>query len=98
MKKKANKPKVVYKPDEGQTIYSMAALEGKTPEDLEKREEERKNRVKVTRKERRAMIAAAFQVYGPIILFIIPFARMPYISVFRALSPVIDAAVTKKQA
>ena len=68
---KKNKPKVVYKPDEGQTIYSMAALEGKTPEDLDKREEERKNRINVTRKERRAMIAAAFQVYGPILLIIV---------------------------
>ena len=68
---KKNKPKVVYKPDEGQTIYSMAALEGKTPEELEKRDKERKNRVKITRKERRAMIGAAFQVYGPILLLII---------------------------
>ena len=69
--KKKNKPKVVYKPDEGQTIYSMAALEGKTPEDLDKREEERKNRITITRKERWAMIRAAFQVYGPIMLMII---------------------------
>ena len=68
---KKNKQKVVYKPDEGQTIYSMAALEGKTPEDLDKREEERKRRVNVTRKERNAMIRAAFQVYGPILLIII---------------------------
>ena len=68
---KKNKQKVVYKPDEGQTIYSMAALEGKTPEDLDKREEERKNRVTVTRKERYAMMRAAFQVYGPILLIII---------------------------
>lgn len=69
--KRKDKPKVVYKPDEGQTIYSMAALEGKTPEDLDKREEERKNRVNVTRKERWAMIRAAFQVYGPILLIIV---------------------------
>ena len=69
--KKKNKPKVVYKPDEGQTIYSMAALEGKTPEDLDKREEERKKRITVTRKERWAMIRAAFEVYGPILLIII---------------------------
>lgn len=68
---KKNKPKVVYKPDEGQTIYSMAALEGKTPEDLDKREEQRKKRVNVTRKERNAMIRAAFQVYGPILLIIV---------------------------
>lgn len=69
--KKKNKPKVVYKPDEGQTIYSMAALEGKTPEDLDKRDKERKNRITITRKERWAMIGAAFQVYGPIMLMII---------------------------
>lgn len=69
--KKKNKAKVVYKPDEGQTIYSMAALEGKTPEDLDKREEERKKGVNVTRKERWAMIRAAFQVYGPVLLMII---------------------------
>ena len=69
--KKKNKPKVVYKPDEGQTIYSMAALEGKTPEDLDKRDKERKNRITITRKERWAMIRAAFQVYGPIMLMII---------------------------
>ena len=68
---KKNKQKVVYKPDEGQTIYSMAALEGKTPEDLDKREEQRKKRVNITRKERNAMIRAAFQVYGPILLMII---------------------------
>ena len=71
MTMKKNKQKVVYKPDEGQTIYSMAALEGKTPEDLDKREEERKKRVTVTRKERNAMIRAAFQVYGPILLMIV---------------------------
>ena len=71
MTMKKNKPKVVYKPDEGQTIYSMAGLEGKTPEDLDKRAEERKKRVTVTRKERNAMIRAAFQVYGPILLLII---------------------------
>ena len=71
MTMKKNKQKVVYKPDEGQTIYSMAALEGKTPEDLDKREEQRKKRVNGTRKERNAMIRAAFQVYGPILLIII---------------------------
>ena len=68
---KKNKQKVVYKPDNGETIYSMAALEGKTPEDLDRREEERKKRVSITPKERRAMIKAAFQVYGPILLIII---------------------------
>lgn len=71
MSKKKTKTKVVYKPDDGRTVYSMAALEGKTPEDLDEREEQRKKRVNVTRKERRAMIAAAFQVYGPILLIIL---------------------------
>lgn len=69
--KKNKKPKVKYAPDDGRTVYSMASLEGKTPEDLDKREEERKNRISVTRRERRAMIKAAFQVYGPILLIII---------------------------
>ncbi len=68
---KKNKVKTVYKEDDGRTVYSMAALEGKTPEDLEERDRQRKNAVKVTRKERRAMIAAAFQVYGPILLIIV---------------------------
>ncbi len=68
---KKNKPKVVYKEDDGRTIYSMAGLEGKTPEELEERDRQRKNAVKVSRKERRAMIAAAFQVYGPILLIIL---------------------------
>ena len=65
------KPKVVYKEDDGRTIYSMAGLEGKTPEDLEERDRKRKNAVQTTRKERRAMIAAAFQVYGPVLLMIL---------------------------
>ena len=68
---KKNKVKTVYKEDDGRTVDSMAALEGKTPEDLEERDRQRKNAVKVTRKERRAMIAAAFQVYGPILLIIV---------------------------
>ncbi len=70
MSKKA-KQKTVYKQDDGRTIYSMAGLEGKTPEELEERDRQRRNAVKVTRKERRAMIAAAFQVYGPILLIIL---------------------------
>lgn len=66
-----NKPKTVYKEDDGRTIYSMAGLEGKTPEDLEERDRRRKNRVSVSRKERNAMIRAAFEVYGPILLIIL---------------------------
>ena len=70
-KNKKPKKKVVYKEDDGRTIYSMAALEGKTPKDLEERERRRKNKIKPTHKERRAMIAAAFQVYGPILLIVL---------------------------
>ena len=69
--KRKNKPRVVYKQDDGRTVYSMAGLEGKTPEQLEERDRQRKRAVKVTRKERRAMIAAAFQVYGPVLLIIV---------------------------
>lgn len=68
---KKTKTKTVYKEDDGRTIYSMAALEGKTPEDLEERDRRRKNRIKVTHKERRAMMAAAFQVYGPVLLIVL---------------------------
>ena len=46
MKKK--KPKVVYREDTGETIYSMAALEGRTPEEQEEYDRQRKNRVFVT--------------------------------------------------
>ena len=49
----------------------MAGLEGKTPEDLEERDRRRKNRVSVSRKERNAIIRAAFEVYGPILLIIL---------------------------
>lgn len=71
MSKKKTKTKTVYKEDDGRTIYSMAALEGKTPEDLEERDRRRKNRIRVTHKERRAMMAAAFQVYGPVLLIVL---------------------------
>lgn len=69
MKKK--KPKVVYREDTGETIYSMAALEGRTPEEQEEFDRRRKNRVFVTGKEKLAMIAAAFSVYGPPFLMMI---------------------------
>ena len=69
--KKNNKKKVIYKEDTGETIYSMAALNGLTPEEQERIAEERKNRPAITRKERRAMIRAAFEVYGPPILMTI---------------------------
>ncbi len=69
MKKK--KKKIVYYEDKGQTIYSMAALEGKTPEEKEEEEKRRKSFPTVTGKERRAMIKAAFVVYGPVFLMLI---------------------------
>ena len=65
MKKKT---KVVYLEDKGQTIYSMAALEGKTPEEKEDEAKRKKNAPLVMGAERRAMIRAAFTVYGPILL------------------------------
>lgn len=60
--------KIVYTEDKGETIYSMAALEGRTPEEQEEFDKKRKNRVFVTAKERFAMMRAAFSVYGPILL------------------------------
>ena len=68
MKNNEKKKKVVYVEDKGDTIYSMAALEGRTPEEQEEFDKQRKNRVLVTGKERFAMITAAFSVYGPILL------------------------------
>ena len=66
MKKK--KKKIVYiGEDKGQTIYSMAALDGKTPEEVEE-EAKRRNTIYIKPSERRAMISAAFRVYGPIFL------------------------------
>ena len=62
MKKKT---KVVYKEDNGETIYSMSALYGRTPEEQEEYEKKLKNRIDVTRKERGAMIKAALTVSPP---------------------------------
>ena len=67
-KKKKKKPKVVYYEDRGQTIYSMAALDGMTPEEKEELDKKRKNVNIFTKKEYMAMFKAAFQVYGPILL------------------------------
>ena len=69
--KRKKKIKIVYYEDKGETIYSMAALEGKTPEQKEEEEKRRKNFPKVTGKETRAMISAAFTVYGPVFLMLI---------------------------
>lgn len=66
--KKKEKVKTVYREDNGETVYSMASLEGLTPEEAERRAEEKKKHVKLTRKERGAMIRAAYSVYGKILL------------------------------
>lgn len=71
MKQKKKKVKVVYREDTGETIYSMAALEGRTPEEQEEYDRLRKNRVAVTLREWLAMVAAAFTVYGPMFLIMI---------------------------
>ena len=46
MKKK--KPKVVYKEDTGETVYSMAALNGRTPEQQEEFDRKRKSQLAYT--------------------------------------------------
>ena len=66
--KNKNKPKIVYLEDDGRTLYSMAALDGRTPEEQEEYARKKKNGVDVTKEEKRAMIAAAFTVYGPFFL------------------------------
>ena len=68
---KKRKPKTVYLEDKGETIYSMAALNGRTPEEQEEFNKKRKNAVFITAKEKWAMIKAAFTVYGPILFIII---------------------------
>ena len=70
-REKAKKIKTVYLEDKGETVYSMAALSGMTPEELDEFNEKKKKRVDATSKERWAMIAAAFQVYGPLLLMIV---------------------------
>ncbi|MBQ9098236.1 MAG: hypothetical protein IJY50_02275 [Clostridia bacterium] len=69
MKKK--KPKVVYKEDTGETVYSMAALNGRTPEQQEEFDRKRKSQLAYTGGEKRAMIKAAFTVYGPAFLCVL---------------------------
>lgn len=67
-KPKEKKVKTVYLDDDGRTLYSMAALDGKTPEELEEFEKRRKSTQRITKGERLAMIKAAFTVYGPLLL------------------------------
>ena len=69
--KKKQKPKTVYLEDKGETIYSMAALNGRTPEEQEEYEKRRRSFVAVTSKEKLAMISAAFSVYGPLLLMLV---------------------------
>ena len=69
--KKKKKPKVIYYEDRGQTIYSMAALDGKTPEEREEEEKRRKSFPILNVRERWAMTRAAFAVYGPILLIVV---------------------------
>ena len=66
--KKKKKVKIVYLEDKGDTIYSMAALEGRTPEEQEEYDKKRRNRISATAKERLAMMRAAFEVYVPVLL------------------------------
>ncbi len=66
--KKNKKNKIVYLEDKGETVYSMAALEGRTPEEQEEYDRKRKNRITATGKERWAMLTAALSVYGPLLL------------------------------
>ena len=66
--KKKTKKKIVYYEDKGETIYSMAALEGKTPEEKEEEFARRKSVPLIMNTERSAMIKAAFTVYGPVLL------------------------------
>ena len=69
----SKKKKVIYKykEDSGETIYSMAALNGRTPEEQAEYEKKLENRVDATAKERWAMIRAAFLVYGPLLLMLV---------------------------
>ena len=68
---KKQKKKTVYLEDKGDTVYSMAGLYGRTPEEQEEYDKKLKNRVDTTRGERWAMIKAAFAVYGPLLLMVV---------------------------
>ena len=69
--KQNKKPKTVYLEDQGETIYSMAALSGMTPEELDEFNRKKKNRINATGRERWAMIRAAIEVYGPMLLIVV---------------------------
>lgn len=68
---KKKKPKVVYYEDRGQTLYSMAALDGKTPEEAEEFEKRKRETPPFNGREKGAMIKAAFTVYGPLLLMLV---------------------------
>lgn len=68
---KKSKKKNVYPQDNGETIYSMSSLYGRTPEEQEEYDRKRKSRVDATGKERWAMMSAAFAVYGPLLLIVV---------------------------
>lgn len=70
-KQKKVKTKTVYLEDKGETLYSMAALSGMTPEELDELNEKKKNRIDATAKERWAMFLAAMQVFGPLLLIVL---------------------------
>ena len=65
---KRNKKKTVYPQDNGETIYSMSSLYGRTPEEQEEYDKKRKSKIDATGRERWAMMQAAFAVYGPLLL------------------------------
>ena len=65
---KKKRVKTVYIEDQGQTIYSMSALEGRTPEEQDEFDKKRRSREKATFKERLAMLKAAYSVYGLVLL------------------------------
>ncbi len=69
-KEKKKKIKTVYLEDKGETIYSMASLWGRTPEEQEEFDRKRKGN-DATPSERLAMIRAAFSVYGPLLLMVV---------------------------
>ena len=69
--KKKKKVKIVYPEDKGETLYSMAALNGMTPEEQEEMDRKRRSLLCFTGKERLAMISAAFAVYLPLLLCVL---------------------------
>ena len=69
--KRKNKPKIVYLEDKGDTVYSMAALNGLTPEEQDELHRKKKQPTFWSKGEKRAMIAAAFSVYAPILLCVL---------------------------